>query len=226
MNQLPQGLRPKPRLSMVELWNSHDPREWDYCESELYDAAVKPENRAIERELERPGLRERIARMDATAFYAFMRDEYFPWKFTSGPQRIQNPRYLARHLTNGGMDRIERVSRHLVNRGEASKGASISMLMGRNGGVHGLAVAGASGLLALVYPEEFGTVDVKLTQALQQVGLPQVARINPKAIHVEDAVVMIEIMRAKALELNRIFGVNKWTPRLVDRVLWVAGRRR
>jgi hypothetical protein len=26
-------MTPKPRLSMVELWRSQDPREWDYCES-------------------------------------------------------------------------------------------------------------------------------------------------------------------------------------------------
>jgi hypothetical protein len=170
----------KPRLSMVELWSSHDPREWGYCESELYDAAVKPENRAIERELERPGLRDRIARMDAMGFYTFLRDEYFPWKFTSGPERIQNRRYLARHLTDSSVDQLERVRRHLVDRVGASTGASIQIVMG----IHGLAVAGASGLLALVYPEEFGTVDVKLTQALQQVGLPEVMRINPRAIRI------------------------------------------
>jgi len=180
----------------------------------------------IERELERPGLRERIARMDADQFYAFLRDEYFKWKFTSEPERTQNPRYLAQHVSNGTMDRVKRARRNLINRGEVSKGASIEMLMGKKGGVHGLAVAGASGLLALVYPEEFGTVDVKLTRALQQVGLPQVMRINPRAIEVEDAVTMIEIMRVKALELNRMFGANKWTPRLIDRVLWSQGGKR
>ena len=37
---------------------------------------------------------------------------------------------------------------------------------------------------------------------------------------------MIEIMRVKALELNRTFGTNKWTPRLIDRVLWIAERKR
>jgi hypothetical protein len=216
----------KPRLSMVELWNSKDPSEWDYCEGELYDAAVKPENRSVERELERPGLRERIARMDAAQFYAFLRDEYFKWKFTAEPERSQSPRYLARHVTDGTMDRVERARRNLISRGEVSKGGSIWMLMGRNEGIHGLAVAGASGLLALVYPEEFGTVDVMVTRALQKVGLREVMKINPEKIEVEDAVTMIEIMRIKALELNRMFGANKWTPRLIDRVLWVAGRKR
>jgi hypothetical protein len=67
---------------------------------ELYDAYVKDENRrVIERELERPGLRERIARMDAAQFYAFLRDEYFPWKFTSEPELKGNLKWLAGHVT-------------------------------------------------------------------------------------------------------------------------------
>ena len=214
----------KPRLSMIELWNCQDRREWDYCESELYDAAVKRENRIVERELEKPGLRERLARMDVAEFYAFLRDEYFKWKFTAEPGRTENQRYLAQHVENETMDRVERVRRRLVNRGDDSVGASIQMMMGKHGGIHGLAVAGASGLLALVYPEEFGTVGVKVTEALQKVGLSEVMKVNPKNIAVEDAVTMIEIMRMKALEVNRMFGTNKWTPRLIDRVLWVAGR--
>jgi len=96
--------------------------------------------------------------------------------------------------------------------------------MGKYGGIRGLAVAGASGLLALVYPEEFGTVDVMVTKALQLLGLAEVMRVNPKNISIPEGETMIEIMRLKALELNRTFGTNKWTPRLVDRVLWVAGR--
>jgi hypothetical protein len=48
--------------------------------------------------------------------------------------------------------------------------------------------------------------------------------VNPKSLSIADAERLIEIMRNKALDLNRTFGTNKWTPRLVDRVLWVAGR--
>jgi hypothetical protein len=217
--------RPKPRLSIIDLWNCKDPREWDYCESELYDAAVKPENRDVERELERPGLRERIAQMSTDGFYAFLHDEYFQWKFTSKPQLIGNRRALAKHVAEGTMDRVERVRQGLVDRGTDSKGATIKLMMGKYGGIHGLAVAGASGLLALVYPEEFGTVDVMVTRALQRLGLPNVLTVDPKNISIADAETMIEIMRLKAIDLNRIFGTNRWTPRLVDRVLWVAGHK-
>ena len=128
---------------------------------------------------------ERVTKsmVDAAQFYALPARRVLQMEISRLSRSAARARkYLAWHVRDGTMDRVERARRNLVSRGEVSKGASISMLMGRNGGVHGLAVAGASGLLALVYPEEFGTVDVKLTQALQQVGLPQVMRINPRAI--------------------------------------------
>jgi hypothetical protein len=84
--------------------------------------------------------------------------------------------------------------------------------------------AGPSGQLALVYPEEFGTVDVMVTKALQRLGLVEVLIVDPKNISIADAETMIRIMRRKAVDLNRAFGTNKWTPRLIDRVLWGAGR--
>jgi hypothetical protein len=121
------------------------------------------------------------------------------------------------------MKRVEKARTHLVNREDATKGGVDQNADGKHGGIHGLAVAGASGLLALVYPEEFGTVDVMVTKALHLVGLPEVAKVNPKNISIPEAECMIEIMLLKALELNRRFGTNKWTPRLVDRVLWVSG---
>jgi hypothetical protein len=84
--------KPKPRLSVNDLWNCTDPAEWDYCEGRLYDAFVKPENREVERELEKPGLRERIAQMTTKEFYDFLRDEYFKWKFTSKPKSARQAR--------------------------------------------------------------------------------------------------------------------------------------
>ena len=123
------------------------------------------------------------------------------------------------------MQKLESVRQRLIARENDSKADSIRMMMGKHGGVYGLAVAGASGLLALVYPEEFGTVDVMVTKALKIVGIHEVQNINPKAISVANAETMIEIMRVKAANLNRVLHSNKWTPRLVDRVLWTAGRK-
>jgi hypothetical protein len=52
--------------------------------------------------------------------------------------------------------------------------------------IHGLGTAGASGLLALMFPQRFGTVDQFVVKALKQVeGLPEAAdidRIKPEAL--------------------------------------------
>jgi hypothetical protein len=216
--------KPEGRLSLIQLWDSRDPRAWDHYESEIYDAVIKPENREIERELEKPGLRSRIGRMSAMEFHDFLRDDYYTWRFPSKAQRIGAVDALDKYVRDGALDLLEKIRLRLVNRDYASKGGAIQMLMGKRGGIKGLSLAGASGLLALVYPEEFGTVDATVAKALKEIGAPDVMKVNPKDISVEEAEIMIEIMRFKALELNRAFDAYKWTPRRVARVLSVAGR--
>ena len=216
--------RARPRLSLTELWACHDQSEWDYCAGALYESAVRPERLELYRDLETPGLSQRIARMTTEEFYTFLYDDFFRWKFTVGPQLAGNRRMLATHLQDGSLDRIERVRGRLVDRGGDGKGSSIKMIMGRNGGIHGLGVPGACGLLALVHPQEFGTVDVMVTRAMQLLGIVEADLVDPENISVGDAVRLIEIMCMKAHDLNSIFGTDKWTPRRIDRVLWVAGR--
>jgi hypothetical protein len=218
------GARAQSRLSVVELWNTRDAKIWDRHQGELYDTGGKPGRRDLERQLETPGLRARIARMNAADFYDFLRDEYFPSKITVKSQFIGALKGLAKHVSEGSMERVERARLRLVNRVYDSKAEAIGMLMGEHGGIHGVTVAGASGLLALVYPEEFAPVDAVVTKALQQIVAPEAARPNPKDVSIAEAEMLIEVMRTKALELNRAFGVSEWTPRRVARVLSVAGR--
>lgn len=93
-------------------------------------------------------------------------------------------------------------------------------------GIHGLGTAGASGLLSLLYPAMFGTVDRFVVLALGQLpSLPEAAviqRMNPTGLRLKDAVVVIDIMQRKAQENNRRFGSATWTPRKVDQVLWAC----
>ena len=70
--------------------------------------------------------------------------------------------------------------------------------------ITGLGVAGASGILALVLPQYFGTVDRYAVENLQKV---------------YDAVTLIHIYREKAEEISRIFGIS-CTPKMIDMVLW------
>lgn len=123
-------------------------------------------------------------------------------------------------------DELYRIKERLLvfNRSDIREGLSIACE------IKGLGTAGASGLLALMYPESFGTVDQFAVNALCGVtGLPEsvaLAKIRPKGktkskqLTINNGVMLIEIMRRKAAVNNRLFGTSVWTPRKIDQVLW------
>ncbi len=104
----------------------------------------------------------------------------------------------------------------------------IGMGLGFAKQILGLGTSGASGLLAVLFPHEFGTVDQFVVKALCEVdGLRehvQIECIDPESIKVKDGILIISILRRKALELNKSFGTSVWTPRMIDKVLWAVGR--
>ena len=79
-----------------------------------------------------------------------------------------------------------------------------------------------------MYPDQFGTVDQFVVKALREVeGLPQRAaleRMNPEGLKLPDGEILIEIMRHKSAENNRIFTMACWTPKKIDEILWTYGR--
>ena len=91
-----------------------------------------------------------------------------------------------------------------------------------------LGTAGASGLLSLMYPEHFATIDQFVVKALREVGDPPeanaLAEMNPLDLTVTDGVLLIGILGRKAKENNRLFGTSAWIPRKLDKVLWTYGR--
>ena len=40
----------------------------------------------------------------------------------------------------------------------------------------------------------------------------------------KDGVIIVSILRRKASKLNKSFGTDFWTPRMIDKVLWTVGR--
>lgn len=91
-------------------------------------------------------------------------------------------------------------------------------------------MAGASGLLSVMFPREFGTVDqfvVKGLLKVEGIGAEERAaleKMNPEGLRVKDGELLVRMLREKARENNELFGTERWTPRKVDMVLWVLGR--
>ena len=94
--------------------------------------------------------------------------------------------------------------------------------------IRGLGPAGASGLLAILFPSHFATVDQFAVKALSEISnLPEKSQIDlmvPEQLKIKEGVILIQLMKSKATALNSLFKTNRWSPRRVDMVLWVSAR--
>jgi hypothetical protein len=210
-------------LTVAELWDSHDPAAWE-CALERYWQFVQPGNLALERALDRLDL-DRIRGLDAQGWYDFLRLEYFRWKYTAPNRYATTTKWLAEYAAKpGGLERLHGIKRRLLAIDPADIGSGLSTARE----IKGLGPAGASGLLALMYPATFATVDQFVVKALRQVGgLPEVdalAKMKPESLTTADGIKLIGIIARKAAENNRLFGTASWTPRKIDQVLWTYGR--
>ena len=201
-----------------QLWHSSDASKWQRA-LDRYWKYVKPTHIGIEREMEalRP---DDVRQLDADQWYDWLLNKYFVWKYTYPNRKRTTTSYL------------ERADRHhllaIRDRILGCENVSIRDALHAAKQIPGLGPAGASGLLALLFPAKFGTVDQFAVCALLRVRcLPehdQLERMKPDSLTIAHGVVLVEIMRRKAVALNKLFNTSGWTPRKVDKILWASER--
>ena len=209
--------------TLDELWHSNDPQVWAAALRRYWDY-VQPANLALERSLDRLDL-ERIRGLDAQGWYDFLRSEYFCWKYTAKNRYATTTQSLAKHAAEpGGLDALHEIKNRLLRLDPTQVRAGLAVALK----IGGLGVAGASGLLALMYPTHFGTVDQFVVKALRGVSdlseAEALAAMNPDGLTAADGVTLVAIMTRQAAENNRQFGTAEWTSRKIDQVLWTYGR--
>lgn len=205
-------------MSISDLWYSPDESAWNGALARYWHF-VRPENLALERALDTLDL-ARLRGLNALDWYGFLRGEYFRWKYTAPNRYASTTNQLRRYLDNDGLQELDGIRQTLLqlDRKDIQGGLTAACR------IHGLGTAGASGLLALMYPGAFATVDQFVVKALRQVaGLPEssvLERMNPEGLTVRHGVTLIDIMQRKATDNNRQFNTTRWTPRKIDMVLW------
>jgi hypothetical protein len=201
-----------------DLWVSTNESDW-FSALEKYWSYVKPQNVELERELNDLKL-DRIINMGPLDWYDFLHDEYFLWKYTAHNRYVTTTLSLRRYKDSDQLDVLFDIKQRLLDFDieDISTGLSIAKE------IRGLGIAGASGLLSLMYPNNFATVDQFAVKALCQIpGLSDsilLKKMNPDSITLKHGIVLINIMKDKAKENNKIFNTDFWTPRKVDMVLW------
>ena len=209
-------------MNINDLWHSHDPILWNQT-LDRYWFFVRPENIELERSLNALNL-QRLKNLNPQSWYKFLRDEYFRWKYTTPNRYVTTTNQLRRYLDDDALDELDNVRQRLLdlNPSETLTGLRTAKE------VHGLGTAGASGLLSLMYPKHFATVDQFVVKALRQVdGLPEadaLNQMNPEGLTLGNGILLISILTQKAIDNNLEFGTSIWTPRKIDMVLWTYGR--
>lgn len=167
---------------------------------------------------------------DIGDWYTFLFEEYFPWKYTDD-RRLNRCLHYFKAAFENDQQRLAKIIDAIfqkINQNSPSILESLKQVVspGSDGyGINGLGVAGASGILSILKPEHFGTVDQVVVEGLKKVVVAPnlkaaLIRMKPEGLSIKDGVILIEIMQQKASELNQKFNTDFWTPRKVDMLLW------
>jgi hypothetical protein len=209
-------------MQIADLWDSADPQAWEHA-LERYWTFVHPRNLTLEQSLDALDV-QRLRRSDPQEWYDFLKNEYFRWKYTALNRYATTTRQLQRYVDDDALGDLDQIRKRLLTLNTDDIRSALNAACA----IRGLGTAGASGLLALMYPQNFGTVDQFVVKGLREVnGLPEaaaIARMKPQGLTVRDGVLIINVLRRKAADNNRVLKSDAWTPRKLDKVLWTYGR--
>lgn len=204
------------------LWHSQNLQEWENALDNYYNL-VKPQNMVLEKELDNLDFNT-VKNMNAEQFYNFLHDKYFVWKYTA-PNRLATTRKnLEKYIYEHKLSELEEIHKLIFEYNLED----IQQCLKNVQRIKGLGIAGASGLLSLMFPKYFGTVDQFVVYRLLELENfdkhSVLLKMKPESLTLKDGVILIEIMKNKANELNLLFQTNKWTPRKIDMILWSIDR--
>ncbi len=217
------GDMPANRIANInDLWTCGNEHSWNKALEHYYEL-IPERNMALENELEAI-CPEEVERMTAGEFYAFLHDKYFVWKYTQKNRLATTRMHLEKYITQNRLHELGEIKNALFSADLDDVEQCLSIVTK----IHGLGPAGASGLLAIIFPHYFGTVDQFVVKALSNVDNIEeqaaIARMRPESLTIANASVLMGVMRKQARCLNTDFKTEDWTPRKIDMILWSIGR--
>ena len=206
--------------AVSQLWYDGDEAEWEKALAHYHTLCKDVSLETFMEEL-RP---ETVNQMTVSEFYQFLHDKYFVWKYTAKNRLATTRSHLRKYLDGNQLQQLEQIHNQIFST-DRSKATDMLTVVSH---IRGLGIAGASGLLAVLFPEQYGTVDQFVVLSLLAIDeLPEherLGKMKPEFLSLKDGVLLEVIMRQKALELNQKFHTDRWTPRKIDMVLWAYGR--
>ena len=216
----------KTIIDVNELWINGSSEDWRAALNHYYNQPSVKRHIDLENKMNHLDP-ETIKKLDPVAFYEFLYNEYYVWKYTANNRLVTTRKQLEKHKDD--ITALGRIQANIFKAFEIDP-ETTELLFCSTQQIHGLGTAGASGLLSILFPKYYGTVDQFLVFALQKIGsLPEHEKLqrikDPENLKVQDGVLLENVLRNMAEKLNDKFGASHWTPRKVDMVLWASNRK-
>ena len=206
------------------IWYSKNEEVWKKALQGYYSNLSQKE---LVLDLELEALKfEEVSTYSVEEFYDFLYNKYFIWKYGYSRFLKTYLKNLSKYKEENRMSDLEKIRNNIFNLDLCNIEKSLCNAKE----IYGLGVAGASGLLSIIFPNYFGTVDQFVVKSLLKIeGLKEhdlLEKMNAESLKVSDGVILIKIMRDKATMLNEEFNTDFWTPRKIDMILWSIDRKR
>ena len=203
-------------MEIKEIWNSKDENIWKIALEE-YNTNIDKKILNIENEITQHD-EESLGNLTPNDWFELLQ-KYFEWKYSSNKVSYSN---RVNDLGKNELTTLYTIKNYFLHTDKKEIEKNLQILIK----ISGLGISGASGLLALLYPEIYGTVDQFVIKSLDRTCMfPELEYVDPKCLSTSEKGIrliihIIEILQEKANELNTIFKTEFWNPRKIDIILW------
>lgn len=207
-------------LKINELWSLENEEIW-LIALDSYWNLVKPSNLELEKKIDNLKVND-VREMGLDKFYEFLISDYFRWKYTDARWINRYIGHFSKYVEDEKLDELQNIKEQLFSfdLNNVELGLKVASQ------IKGLGIAGASGLLSILFPKYFATVDqfiVKTLRSIDEFSNNETLKdMNPENLTTKDGIMLINIMKYKAHKLNDTFGTDFWTPRKIDKILWAT----
>ena len=132
--------------AVSELWNSANEQPWNKA-LDRYWTYIQPRNLELEDETAKLDA-SIVQKMDAREWWECLHDKYSRWKYTA-PNRYAT---TTRALSRCTVEHLLSIKKRMFELDQNDIERGLRTVAGAAGGISGLGIAGASGLLAVLFP--------------------------------------------------------------------------
>ena len=202
-------------LTISELWNSTWEKDWSQALCHYWEIIEKRprEIKEIEKEMDSLDANQ-VEEHGPKEWYDFLHDKYFLWKYGQTEAMRENRETLQKSIeTPGGLERLTSIKEKIFtfDRDDIREGLRIVSK------ISGISIVAGSGLLAVIFPRYYATIDKLLILAMKRIeeyrNDSMILSMNPSRVSEDDGVLLITMLRDKAKNLNAAFSTDNWTPR-------------